>query len=544
MADEGYFYPSSSDEIEEDYSESDGHADEDLDEVDDGDDIDDAIFEGVEVGSDGGNSIVSIITKDSLLVAQKEDLQKVMDLFAVTEQRARTLLIYYQWDVERIFELLEIKGRERLFSEAGVVITCKKAEILSVSSIPITCNICFEDVSPSEATVMECGHCFCNDCWMEHFIIRINDGQSRRIRCMAPRCNFICDEAIVRSLLSRKHPDIAERFSCFLLESYIEDNKKVKWCPSKPHCGSAIRVEGDKCCEVQCMCGLQFCFNCLREAHSPCSCLMWELWVKKCNIEAEDIGWIATHAKPCPKCLKPVEKNGGCNLVRCICGQPFCWLCGGATGRDHTWQAITGHSCGRFQNDGQKSTSKWNHYRYVHYYSRYKAHTDSFKQEMVLRNALENKINLSQNKNSTFKDYGWVLNGMNKLFRSRRVLSYSYVFAFYMFGDELFKDEMTPRERQMKQNLYEDQQQQLESNVEKLSMFLEKEFQSFSDEQVDEIRMHVINLSGAVDLRCKKMYHCVENDLLLPLQNSFFHQIAPYKSNGLERASEPCLSGI
>jgi len=48
-----------------------------------------------------------------------------------------------------------------------------------------------------------------------------------------------------------------------------------------------------------------------------------------------------------------------------------------------------------------------------------------------------------------------------------------------MFGDELFKDEMTAQERELKQNLFEGQQQQLESNVEKLSMFLEKDFQDF-----------------------------------------------------------------
>lgn len=461
-----------------------------------------------------------------------------MDLFALTEHHARTLLIYYQWDVERISELLELKGRERLFSEAGVSIICEKGETLSASSGLITCNICFDDVSHSAATVMGCGHYFCSDCWMEHFIIRINEGQSRRIRCMAPKCNFICDEAIVRSLVSRKHPDIAERFDRFLLESYIEDNKKVKWCPSKPHCGNAIRVEGDKCCEVECICGLQFCFSCLSEAHSPCSCLMWELWFKKCNSDLDNIGWIATNTKPCPRCHKPVEKNGGCNLVSCICGQAFCWLCGGATGRDHTWTSITGHSCGRFRNDKDKTAawSKRNHLRYVHYCSRYKAHIDSFKKETDL-SSLKNKLYSSEGKE--FKDYSsWVLTGLNRLLRSRRILSYSYAFAFYMFGDDLFKNEMTTLEREMKQNLFEDQQQQLESNVEKLSMFLQKDFENFDDEKIEEMRMHVINLSRVVNLSCKKMYQCIENELLQTLQCAFSHQIAPYKSSGLERASE------
>jgi len=75
---------------------------------------------------------------------------------------------------------------------------------------------------------------------------------------------------------------------------------------------------------------------------------------------------------------------------------------------------------------------------------------------------------------------------------------------------------------------------------------------------------HVINLSNIVDKLCKLMwvglikfvtdmltsffilmlfhvcrYQCIENDLLYPLQRA--HNIAPYKSKGLEWASELLL---
>lgn len=30
----------------------------------------------------------------------------------------------------------------------------------------------------------------------------------------------------------------------------------------------------------------------------------------------------------CPACALPIEKLYGCNSVRCICGQVFCWVCG------------------------------------------------------------------------------------------------------------------------------------------------------------------------------------------------------------------------
>lgn len=140
---------------------------------------------------------------------------------------------------------------------------------------------------------------------------------------MAYKCNVICDEDKIRIYVNGKDPELGKKFDQYLLESYIEDNKKVKWCPSVPHCGNAIRVDSDEDCEVECACGVQFCFSCSSEAHSPCSCHMWALWTQKFKDESETINWMTVNTKNCPKCLKPVEKNGGCNLVVCTCSQPF-----------------------------------------------------------------------------------------------------------------------------------------------------------------------------------------------------------------------------
>ncbi|OIW08698.1 hypothetical protein TanjilG_03374 [Lupinus angustifolius] len=449
-----------------------------------------------------------VITKESLLAAQREDLRQVMDMLSVKEQHARTLLIYHRWDVQKLFAVYVDKGIAHLFAEAGVTVNKHHCDS-SVRSL--MCEICTDDVPSDEATSMDCGHCFCNSCWTEHFVVKINEGQSKRIRCMAHKCYSICDEAVVRTLLSRKYPDMAEKYERFLLESYIEDNKRVKWCPSTPHCGNAIRVDDDD----------ELC----------------ELWAKKCRDESETVNWMTAHTKPCPKCHKPVEKNGGCNLVSCICGQPFCWVCGGATGRDHTWSSITGHSCGRYK-DQEKSAeqAKRDLYRYMHYHNRYKAHTDSFKLETKLKEIIQGKIDISEEKDSKVRDYSWVINGLSRLFRSRRILSYSYAFAFYMFGDELFKDELSESQREIKQNLFEDQQQQLEANIEKISKILEEPFDTFPDDKVMEIRMQIINLSAVIDKLCQKMYDCIENDLLGSLHH--IHCIAPYKSKGIERASE------
>lgn len=47
----------------------------------------------------------------------------------------------------------------------------------------------------------------------------------------------------------------------------------------------------------------------------------WERWKQKCQDDSETTNWLTANTKPCPKCHKMVEKNGGCNLVYCRCGQ-------------------------------------------------------------------------------------------------------------------------------------------------------------------------------------------------------------------------------
>lgn len=44
-------------------------------------------------------------------------------------------------------------------------------------------------------------------------------------------------------------------------------------------------------------------------------------WNRRMRDGTETASWLNANTKPCPKCTKPVEKAGGCNLVVCRCGQ-------------------------------------------------------------------------------------------------------------------------------------------------------------------------------------------------------------------------------
>lgn len=63
-----------------------------------------------------------------------------------------------------------------------------------------------------------------------------------------------------------------------------------------------------------------------------------------------------------------------------------------------------------------------------------------------------------------FGDIGF-LQALDQLFEARRILGFSYVFAFFMFGNAMFRDEISPEQNDINKNLFENQQQAMEALV-------------------------------------------------------------------------------
>ena len=96
---------------------------------------------------------------------QGEDLRRVMEVLSLKEQHARTLLIHYRWDVEKLLTVLVEKGKDELYTRAGVNSVEHENFVLSKSSSStVMCIVCMEEVPADEVTTMDCGHCFCNSC--------------------------------------------------------------------------------------------------------------------------------------------------------------------------------------------------------------------------------------------------------------------------------------------------------------------------------------------------------------------------------------------
>ncbi|XP_040378462.1 probable E3 ubiquitin-protein ligase ARI1 isoform X2 [Oryza brachyantha] len=474
-----------------------------------------------------------------------------MNLLNIKQHAARTLLIHHRWKMHCIYDHLDRKGRGRMLTEACIVLPENNSMSAAGSRTHptrVTCNVCFEDLPITEASTMDCGHCFCNDCWTEHFFASINSG-CKQIRCMEVNCKAICDEDMVRRLVDQKYPAASKRFSRLLLESYLEDNDSVKWCPSAPHCGRAIQVAAagdERHSEVACPCGVAFCFSCTAPAHSPCPCPMWEKWEAKSHGDADSVKWILANTKSCPRCSKPIEKNGGCNLVQCKCGQCLCWLCGAPTGKEHTWERISGHSCNRYKEEEEEEAGdkvvdarRQQMQRYAHYWDRFNIHAGSRAAEQrQLGPAIEQRVRKLESdfaRQRLNQNGGWLGTALRRLLSSRQALSRSYAFAYYMFDGGGGEFEAHPAERAslaVARNLFEDQQQQLEHHVEHLSRMLAADV----PEEVAVAKQDAVNLAKIVEAICGKMYRCIQDELLPLLVQPM--SIPAYRPDGPDKAEE------
>lgn len=452
-----------------------------------------------------------ILSMEELVDTQQESICKVSELVQLGSPEARILLMSYSWDVEKLMNQFFELGRDVICKKAGIVVTEDSLDKAKQDEI-ITCDGCCDDVPHKNSTALNCGHRFCNECWKTYITMKIEEGQSKRITCMGYKCNMVFDEVMIPRFVTGK---VLSKYTNKIAESYVEDNARVKWCPSAPHCGNAVEIAGNPFMEVHCQCSKTFCFSCLQDPHTPCSCDMLKLWMKKCKDDSETANWLASNTKECPKCGKVIEKNGGCNLMTCSCGNYFCWLCGQTTGQSHTWEKIEGHSCGRYKEEKEKQagTAATHLKRYLHYYERFKNNADTKNKADKLKADIQMKVNILMSSDCPAYEIQWIEAALDKIFECRQILAYSYVFAYYMFDDrQVYCKEITAEQRSIYKNLFEDHQEQMEATTEKLSQRLELPVDQMLKQE--NVRRDIMNLTILADRRCRAVFDVIMNDIL------------------------------
>lgn len=220
------------------------------------------------------------------------------------------------------------------------------------------CGICSLRMEPMSAISAKCGHQFCCECWRTYAELKIESGDTSAIKCPAYGCSYLVTMEIIEKVVS---PELCQSFVRHDIETFVESNPYIKWCPF-PACNTAVQMSESQLNlsseqsyilanmppvlpmshAVECGSGHHFCWECGREAHSPCDCKLWDDWLNKTSdIKAEELKqtysrtedaanslWLVRNAKQCPRCKTHIQKSEGCNHLRCIkCKFDFCWVC-------------------------------------------------------------------------------------------------------------------------------------------------------------------------------------------------------------------------
>ena len=289
----------------------------------------------------------------------------------------------------------------------------------------------------------KCGERLCQMEWEK--AILVEDALVDRLR--SSRLAFIvdCSRQLQRCpgsdcglalCIEIKQPAVCKRCGVTLYQSIEAIESHV--CASRgsgtvhPEPSPSNTTVAAACMTAICGNGHSCCMACSMAAHAPCSCETYSKWTKKVATELKhlqadgaasgaeggssiDIAnalWLTANCKRCPRCQTPIEKDEGCNHMACRkCRYEFCWIC------MQNWSLHSNSTggyfqCNRFVNDPEVSSSirdsssnnsgrkaegnaheetmrmrrqGENMAKFIHYYTRYRAHGDSAQLEARIR---------------------------------------------------------------------------------------------------------------------------------------------------------------
>ncbi|EGT37398.1 hypothetical protein CAEBREN_23161 [Caenorhabditis brenneri] len=236
-------------------------------------------------------------------------------LLPITPGQREVLLLKVNWDLESLKSSFQEYADTNLFLlENGI---CPK-NIVSVIN-KSECGVC---CSKGKVLGLRCRHMACLNCWNEFLGAKFKSGECV-LGCMEFGCNMLISNEMLGRFLNNSK--LLFSYQKVVIDSFVNNSSSLTWCIKK--CGKAVRgSSGDT---VTCSCGSKFCFTCKIDSHLPATCQQLKLFnQRQFDSDRKSSNWILYYTKECPKCFIPIQKNGGCNQMRCTaCRYSFCWIC-------------------------------------------------------------------------------------------------------------------------------------------------------------------------------------------------------------------------
>ncbi|KAK4338847.1 hypothetical protein RND71_040309 [Anisodus tanguticus] len=197
----------------------------------------------------------SVLSEADIHKHQEESISKTSTVLSIPRVAAGILLCHYDWSVSKVNDewFADEEKVRRIVGWSLLVGSALKCTLV-MTLVPLLVAILFAAhvgkgilVQPS---MMAPG------CLM--------------LRCPDPSCSAAVGSDMIHILASN---DDKVKYNRYFLRSFVEDNRKTKWCPA-PGCDYAVEfIVGGGSYDVTCRCLYSFCWSCAEEAHRPVDCV-------------------------------------------------------------------------------------------------------------------------------------------------------------------------------------------------------------------------------------------------------------------------------
>jgi ariadne-2 len=416
---------------------------------------------------------VDCLTVDQVEAFLAETVATVSDILHIDTSLTKLLLHINNWDVNKVIS--EYQEDASVFLAASRIIPPLQVSVESqndencdanneteaeIGKQKFSCPVCTCMASYKDGLSLRCHHVFCIECWTTHVKVKIGEGLSTEITCMAQNCDLVVLEDLIMRLPLANY--LRLQYRQFAFHNYVRSHSQLRFCIG-PNCTVIFKAEEPLAKRVTCpRCDSCFCFKCGDNYHAPTDCVTIKNWLTKCADDSETANYFSAHTKDCPSCNICIEKNGGCNHMQCYkCRHDFCWMCLG----DWKGHGSEYYECSRYKenpdsaNESAKARAALR--KYLHYYERWQNHAKSLKLEEKTLEKIKDRINQKvMNGSGTWIDWQYLLDAATLLAKCRYTLQYTYPYAYYM--------------NQESKDLFEYQQGRLEAEIENLSWKVER----------------------------------------------------------------------
>jgi ariadne-1 len=465
------------------------------------------------------------IEEKNIMKEREKMIQEAMEKLFLERPQAILAMIYLEWNIDKLDNWYEDVDQNRY--KAGIELSPKTKEYLKSKGVVENADYCATCYETKDDTFfsLSCGHQFCGDCWTEYLKEKLkNPLGCLSVKCQHSGCTCIVPEEVYRKFITDKIQ--LEKLDKAIFKNFINRNEDYKQCPN-PKCHYYAKSNMHSAREINCMCGTTYCFKCSKDTHRPCSCEMFEKWVKNNESTKNDDKWIEANTKECPHCHQKIEKSQGCNYMLCDkrvggCGHAFCYVCE----TDWAKHSQDHFNCNKYteavKNKEKKANQLKEKLKRADFY--FKLYMNNKRACEILdtktRTDIEEKINLLVTlKNIPILETKFIGEAINTTIKGKRLLKNTYIFAYYM------KDEKKPyfeHEQGILQYWTEELHRRLIDD--QLSNVIQQETYNDFTNAFKDYKNSVNNIIGSIQKYSKGLIDDIENNFITEIDDKLLDE--------------------